>query len=253
MNIKDATKSLQNVFNYKAVKVSLYCLTAFLVLLVTYYSLSIFNVFGMNTYKDGWRAGSLSKYTVSNRIMNWLPFSFFPTGEGYILLGNNSSRISVNGHTISPSHFSSDQNSYEKFNKYAGKETATHFRQLRHTWFLSGETDIRVDKFDILTDAPMPEKCYVDNYGWFSKAYGVMGGKIVEAAVVGHPLLWNTYEVIIHTGGNEYIEMSVSDKKIYECAVYALKSGRNFKISYEKELIRDPITQATYYNLKGIE
>lgn len=253
MTIKSAIKSLQDVFNYKAIRYPLYGVTAFLVLLVTYYSLSIFNVFGMNTYQEGWRAGSLSNYMISNRVMNWLPFSFFPTGEGYILLGKDSSRISVNGHTISPSYFSSDTDSYGKFNKYAGKETAVHFRQLRYTWFLNGETNVRVDNFDILTDAPMPEKCYGDTHGWFSKAYGVMGGRIVEAAVIGHPLLWNTYEVIIHTGGNEYKEMSVSDKKMYDCAVYALKSGKNFKITYEKELIRDPTTQATYYNLKGIE
>jgi hypothetical protein len=214
--------------------------------------LAIFDVFGLNTKEDGWQAGILADYHVSNRLFQWLPFPFFPTGEGYLLLGTASSRgARLNGQTISPSNFSTSTAVFQNSQSYVSQPVAMHYRRIERAWFLGGETDIRVTDFEKQVPATVPDDCSV-SHDWLTKSYGTMGGLIVEVTKVGDPLLWKTNEVIIHTGGNEFKEMSITDAHIYECAIMALKTGQTMLIAYDNRVIRDPVTQQTSYNLIGI-
>lgn len=224
-----------------------------IVLWIVFWFVAIFDVLGLNTEEDGWRAGTLSDYTVSNRMLQLLPTGwFFPTGEGYLLLGNDSSRGSkLNGQTISPSYFSTSMKVFDSSQNYISQPVVMHYRRLDRRWFLGGLTDIRVTEFEKQVPAPIPEDCSIP-HDWLTKSYGVMGGKIVEIAKVGDPLMWKTNEVIIHSGGIEFKEMSITNNHIYNCAVEALKSGQTVVISYDNRVIRDPVTQNTSYNLIGI-
>ena len=219
------------------------------------YVVTIFDVAGLNTYSEGWRAGTLADFSVSNRLFQWLPAgSFFPTGEGYLLLGDASSRgASMNGKIISPSDFSTSYPLFVKDNTLTRQPVAMRFRVLRHTWFLNGATDVRVQQFDELKPVKLPPDCAERMSALGSRAYGVIGGKVVEAArvMVGVPLI-RTNEVIIHTGGNEFQEMSVTDDRIFQCAVMALQTGEQVRINYENRLFRNPLTQNTNFNLVAI-
>lgn len=219
------------------------------------YGGTLFNVLGWNTYQNGWRAGSLSDYSVSNRLMQFLPVGWmFPTGEGYLLLGNASSRgANMNGKEISPSYFSTTMAAYMADRSFVTQPVAMHFRELRWRWFLSGETDIRANQFEKLDPTvSLPNDCTDSEQMVGSKAHGTIGGMIVEVAKVGSPWLWRTNEVIIHTGGTEFKEMSVVDGHIYDCVLLALHSGKQYRITYDNHLVRDPITQNTTYNLIAI-
>lgn len=228
-------------------------LGALMGLWIVMWCVAIFDVVGLNTEEDGWRAGILADYAVSNRLFQVLPTGWiFPTGEGYLLLGNDSSRGSkLNGQTISPSYFSTSLAVFQQSQGYISQPVVMHYRRLDRRWFLGGLTDIRVTEFDKQVPATIPADCAVP-HDWLTKSFGVMGGKIVEVAKVGDPLLWKTNEVIIHSGGIEFKEMSITDHHIYDCAIAALKTGQTVVISYDNRVIRDPITQNTSYNLIGI-
>lgn len=224
-----------------------------LVLWIGFYGMAIFNMMSLNTYEEGWRGGNLTDYGMSNRLFQWLPPGYiFPTGEGSMLLGDSSSRnASMNGKVISPSPFSTTFDMYNQNLPMLGQPVAMHYRTLIRRWFLNGLTDVRVDAFEKLVPATLPQDCS-QSHGWLTKTYANISGKIVEASRVGNPLLWKTNEIIVYSGGNEFKEMSIIDDRIFECAVMALKSGQSVRISYDDKVIRDPVTQATTYNLVGI-
>jgi hypothetical protein len=219
----------------------------------SFWLMAVFNIFSLNTDQEGWRAGTLNDFTISNRVWQWVPTGWlFPTGEGYLLLGNDSSRNgTLDGKTISPSYFSTDEATFIKNKPLINQPVVIHFRVLHDYTFLGGETNIRATDFQKQQPVTIPASCAGTN-GWFTRKQGMMGGKVVEAATVGHPLLWKTYEVIIHTGGNEFKQLSITDSHIFECAVTALKTGQSVRLTYDNDLVRDPITQRTTYNIVGV-
>lgn len=222
---------------------------------VVFWSFTIFDVFRLNTDEEGWRAGNLADYSWSNRLFSFAPtwLGFFPTGEGYLLLGDASSRnATLDGEKISPSFFSTTYGFHNDSNSFKTLPVAMHYRELRHTWFTGGLTDVRIDEFVKQEPVTMPADCSSEAHGWLSKSPGTMGGKIVEAASVGNPLLWKTHEVIIYPGGTEFHRMSIIDDRIFECALIALKSGETMRIDYDNQAVRDPATQRTTFNLVGI-
>ncbi len=236
----------------KWIKRSLY---AFGALFLVFSGLTVFNIDGLNTYEEGWRAGSLAGYSISNRLLQgvFTPGAFFATGEGDILLGDSSSHhATINGRQISPSYFSTSVALFHKDNALISSSVAIHFRRLDHSWFINGKTDVRVDHFQKLQDVNIATDCQ-SGQGWFGVSHGKIGGKIVEVAKVGSPILWKTYEVIIFLGGNEFKEMSIRSRNIYRCAITALKSGKTVRISYEKDYLRNPFWQRTYYDVTGIK
>lgn len=226
--------------------------------LILYYVLTIFNVFRLNTDEEGWRAGNLADYHWSNRLFSfaftWA--GFFPTGEGYLLLGDASSvNATLDGQKISPSYFSTTYGFYEQSNSFKTLPVAMHYRTLHRTWFLGGLTDVRVNEFIKQEPVTMPADCSSEaqeSQSWLSKQRGTVGGRIVEAATIGHPLLWKTYEVLIYPGGNEFQRMSIVDAHVFECAITALKSGQIMRIDYDNQAVRDPVTQRTTYRIIGI-
>lgn len=247
--------TMDAIWGFKWVRRIFWLIVSTITVFCIFYLAIIFNAFGMNTVQDGWRSGSLSNYTKSNRIAQWLPFGIelFPTGEGHLLLGNDSSRISVHGHMISPSLFSTSTAIFDEYSKLTSKMVAMHYRQINHRIVTGGETDIRANEFQKLTGEKIPANCSSTSHGWLTKQVGYIGGKVVEVAREGNPYLWKTYEVIIHAGGNEYKEMSITDEHVYQCAILALKSGEVMRIAYDNRIVRDPLAQNTTYNLIGIE
>ncbi len=248
---------LKSIWQNKWVRLGTYVASGLVLFVCAIFICTIFNLVGLNTYEEGWRAGKLTDFTVSNRISTFglvPPGYLFPTGEGHILLGNDSSHSAVlNGKIISPSLFSTSYAIYQDSESLVSQSVSMHYRILIHTWFLNGKTNVRATNFEKLSPGGIPVGCGKRSGDWFAGDIGTTGGKVVEVAESGSPFTWKTYEVKIHTGGNEFQQMSVVNAQIYECALASLKTGENMKIYYSNRVFRDPITQATSYNLLGIE
>lgn len=190
-----------------------------------------------NTYSEGCRVGVLTKYSGSG----WVSV----TGEGELHLGSREAGRSW--------HFSSTRRLYEQNKHLVGRQVVACYRQpmmLLHS--LDGNTDYRATSFDVVS-TNTPAACSVPNHrpGIMDRSHGgSQSGHIVKASLRGN--VFKTYEITVWLGGNRFIDMSITDESIYDCAMRFLRANQPAILTYEDDRLRNPFNRDTYLRVLAI-
>lgn len=205
-----------------------------------------------STYSRGWRMGQLFK--LSNR-RSWRR-AFLQAGEGELSLGQDSSRAEWTGADGQPVQnpwlFSASVEQIRQFEPLLGHSVAVQYHQLqKKLTAFNGDTDYRIDEIVPVDPARAPiGPCAVAGSG--ARSAGTRIGRIVKSTVKG--TLAKSHECTVQVGnsGNVFLEMSVPNEAIHDCATASLRSGRPVAVSYVETILRNPLNRDTNYQIIGI-
>ncbi len=191
---------------------------------------------GGGLHSAGYRMGQLTKYS----IRGW----WGKTGEGTMLLGNESGPFQIPTHTdkdgrttyrtLNPWDFSTDVEQKGSFEGKVGEFVWIRYNQAQYknpfkygTNYMAVEIEPVAQKLPQACSAPQPQGGY---------SAGTRSGRVVKASLKGDFEGLKTYEIILQEGmaGSKFIEMSITDPKLYECAIQWLKSGMSMKVDYSQ-------------------
>ena len=205
-----------------------------------------------NVFSEGWRMGMLSKFSAKG--------IFKKTGEGELLLGNESSPlVHVEGQgegsrTVqdNPWAFSCDVETYQRLRPLIGEYVAVQYRQMHLTGPLSGDTDYRIVDMKAVDPELAPRQAVLRTGDHGGRSDGDRPGRIVKATVKGN--LSKTWELQMQVGnaGTQFIAMSVTDEAMFNAAVAFLRSGRRVKVTYTQSVFFNPLNRDTNYEVLGI-
>lgn len=206
----------------------------------------------MGTYSEGYRMGMLSKWSYKGL--------FSKTGEGELLMGNDSSpwiKVTGSGDSktrvqMNPWAFSSDEAIYNQNRSKVGNYVVIRYREvLVQFTSTGGDTKYRVEEVQELAKAAPTTPCGSQEASG-GKSDGDRVGRVVKVSLKG--TIEKSYEMTLQVGnaGGQFIEMSISDPAIYECAVNFLKSGKRVKLTYDQSILRNPLARDTAYNVVGL-
>lgn len=204
-----------------------------------------------STYSQGWRMGQLFK--LSNR-RSWRR-AFLAAGEGELSLGQDSSRaawVGPDGQAVqNPWLFSASTEQIAQYEPLLGRTVAVRYHQLqKKLTAFNGDTDYRIDEI-VPVDAAHPVgACAVPGSG--ARSSGTRIGRIVKSTVKGTLVKSHECTVQVGNSGNVFLEMSVPNEAMHDCATASLRSGRPVAISYVETIIRNPLNQDTNYEIIGI-
>ena len=187
-------------------------------------------------FSSGCRMGEVVKFSVKG----WVNKS----GEGQMSIGQDGSPFAYTSRdsegntktrTLNPWSFSATPETWDGINTSLGEPVVVCYSQAQFNSGIYQDTDYTVTSVTpIAPDTPKPDlsACTIPKPDTSWHNGGTRVGRIVKASNKGTFI--KSYEVIVQEGnaGNNYFEMSISDEKIFNCAMMALKSGRKLKISY---------------------
>ena len=207
-------------------------------------------------YSQGLRMGQLVKLAEEGGFL-----TFGRTGEGKLLLGNESSAVKEilnsdcgtkekpqtcsTSKETNPWNFSIDLGNkalVEKMKKLQGQYVVMKYRE-RHIKLLNpGATAYEVT--DIEPVKPLQQsipECKAPHNGSGWKSDGNQTGRVVKISRRGY--LNKTWEVQIQVGnsGNEFVEMSVSDQKVARCLQTFLRAGQKVTLKYNEAYYKTPM------------
>jgi hypothetical protein len=204
------------------------------------------------SYSEGWRMGNLTKFSSRG---TWKR-AFTGTGEGTLMMGNESSTATwagADGQTVhNPWHFSGTNEQVERFRALQGRMVAIRYRQIMKRWSaFQGDTDYFVEDIHPVATDFAGGVCAVPNAGGI-RSEGDRSGRFVKVTAKG--TVTKTYECTFQEGtsGNRFVEMSILDRGIYECAINYLRAGRMCVVSYRTTLVRNPLARDTNYDIFAI-
>lgn len=211
----------------------------------------------MNTYSDGWRLGELNKFSLRGLAVR--------TAEGDLMLGKDSSRRieTVDGvqRVLNPWSFSATDEVFEAYQTRSaalrGQLVAVKYRQvyLRAIAF-TYETDYIVEEIRAVEPALASGSYAVPGFQPNERSFRSDGdrvGRIVKVTEKGN--VFKTWEATIQVGnaGNEFVDVSILDRGMFEAATRFLQSGRRCAFFYSVGMMRNPLARDTVYELRMIE
>lgn len=207
----------------------------------------IFQDKGFGTYSEGYRMGKLNKLSTTGLI--------FKSIEGDLLLGNESSYYfdSKDSVLVNPWQFSLSTTSalVSQIEKYSNKYVVIKYRQYQ-LGPLNWETDY--EPVEIMDVDPLIQilPCEVSDVSG-NKSEGFRVGRVVKISNKG--TISKTYEITFQLSdvGNDFMKMSVSNDRMYNTLLSALKSGKKVIFYYKKKLLSNPLQQETDYLVWKVE
>jgi hypothetical protein len=218
---------------------------------IGYHAVKTFSEFG--THSEGIAVGMLYNYALSGPLI-------FTTGEGEVHLGRDSTPWTVNGEQRNPFRFSSTESTLHQYSELQGETVVIHY--LTRQWNfndLNGDTNVRVWQIEPAKPNPSLKVCGTVDHGSFdnvfNKATGNPAGRIVDVHEEG---FWHmgpsTYEITVQMSdaGNKFVDMSITDSDVFECAKAFAATGQMVRIGYIKPPIGS-IWRNTDFKVTGIE
>lgn len=218
-----------------------------LVLIIIMFLVGIDISFG--AYSEGYRMGVVSKLSKKGIINKSL--------EGQLLMGREGTPYiktyscgsgkekKICKETINPWYFSGLEEIYHKVKLYAGEYVWVKYKEAHFNTGVNYDTPYIIEKIDNVTRTyPQISNCSERGNG--SKSKGFRMGRIVKASLKG--ALVNTYEITIQVGnsGNQFKNMSIKTKKMFECSLEYLKSGKKVKIEYKESIVNLSLRDTNY-------
>jgi hypothetical protein len=187
-------------------------------------------VAGLGVFSKGYRMGQLSKLSTKGLWKKSL--------EGTMMLGVDSTPYSVRvsedvENVLNPWHFSVAEDNAPIFNERTGDFVWIRYNQAQVGSVLY-DTAYLAQEIAPVTKV-QPSSCSVaPAQSGVKYSEGVRIGRVVKASFKGNFDTTKTWEIIFQEGnaGAKFLEMSITDEGLYNCAVEWLKSGLPVKISY---------------------
>jgi hypothetical protein len=192
---------------------------------------------GAGLYSEGYRMGQLTKYSIRG-------FPWSKAGEGTMLLGYQSGLVKIpistdergktTYRTLNPWDFSTTVEQKGNFESKVGEMVWLRYNQAQFKNPFQYGTSYLAAELRSVTQTP-PAICssatIQGNYSTGSRM-----GRIVKASLKGIFDGIKTYEIILQEGGagSKFVEMSITDAALYDCAVQWLKSGLSARIDYKQ-------------------
>jgi hypothetical protein len=199
---------------------------------------------GLGTYSSGYRMGMLTKCSVKGLVAKSL--------ECQLTMGRESSPVSKtltdsDGNQtvvqINPWSFSGSPDANNVVNAYVGKYVYVEYAQSQ-VKSVSRDTDYNIREIaDVTKKEPT---CTAKTSASGGKSDGKRVGRIVKASNKG--TLVKTYEITIQVGsaGNEFLNMSITDEKVYACTLEWLKSGKMATVHYNQAFLNVRFENSSY-------
>lgn len=207
----------------------------------------IFRDKGFGTYSEGYRMGKLNKLSTTGIL--------FKSVEGDLLLGNESSYYFdyQDSILINPWQFSLSTKSEiaDQLATYANKYVVIKYKQYQ-LGPLNWETDYEpIEITDVNPLIQLIPYEISDIKG--NKSEGFRVGRVVKLSKKG--TVAKTYEVTFQLSdvGNDFMQMSVSNDRMYGSLLLALKSGKKIMFYYKKQILHNPLKQDTDYLVWKVE
>jgi hypothetical protein len=198
---------------------------------------------GIGTFSEGWRMGRIIKSSVKGMITK--------STESQMMMGKDSDVWATyskdsNGNTVTttknPWSFSNSKEAYDILSKYEGKYVAVRYVQSQIRAIGSRDTDYTaVEVVPVTKEAP---SCTAEGKPEGSYSKGSRTGRIVKVSNKGN--FAKTWEMIIHLGGKNFIEMSVTDENVAKCATEWLKSGKEVTVGYSQLMLNISLNDTDY-------
>jgi hypothetical protein len=218
---------------------------------IGYHTVKTFSEFG--EHSEGIVVGMLYNYALSG------PF-IFTTGEGEIHMGRDSTPWIDKGIQRNPFHFSSTESTLHRYADLQGQTVVAHY--LTRQWNfnnLNGDTNVRVWQIEPVKPNPSLKICGVVDHSSFDNIINSKSsnpaGRITDVHEEG---FWHvgpsTYEITVQLSdaGNKFMDLSITDSDIFECAKEFAATGQMVRIGYVKPPIGS-IWRNTDYRVTGIE
>ena len=223
------------------------CMVALLILLCS----STFVSAGLGDKSDGYRMGRLDKVSSKGYISKSI--------EGQLLMGRESTPYvkesrnkegKVTKTIINPWYFSASDAMRPKLEEAAGNYVVVEYREsmLRNPFAQDTNYEATavypVTKKLDFTKVEIPKPSAL-------KSDGIRVGRIVKASLKGIAI--KTWEVMVQMGssGAQFKHMTITDQKLFDAAVKALKAGKEVKIYYVEYLVQ--LFQDTNYEIYRLE
>ncbi len=196
---------------------------------------------GVGGYSDGYRMGRITKFSVKGFLVK--------SGEGELTLGKESTAWVVrNGDSKvvkNPWAFSTSASAASIIEKYQGQYVWVKYQQ---AMLASPGRDTEYTVEEITNVTKQTPSCTAESNDAGMKSNGVRTGRIVKASKKG--TIAKTWEVTLHLSGNQFVEMSITDEKMYTCAIDWLKSGREVNLHYVQKIFNVSLNDTDYRVLK---
>lgn len=219
------------------------------------FTLSIAYADGIGNYSHGWRMGQLVKFSVKGLI--------FKSGEGQLLMGRESTPYiktwtdsdgKVHKKTINPWYFSStNKKLWPELQSNVGNYVVLEYKQ-SHVKMPNVDTDYEILNIEQILHLKLNKVCRAEKYIEGSKSEGIRVGRIVKASSKG--TLVNSFEVMMQIGnsGAQFKNMSITDPKLFQCAVEYLKAGQKVRVRYSESIVNlNILSRETSYDVISIE
>lgn len=197
-------------------------------------------------YSIGYRMGELTKVSAKG--------IFNKTAEGQLSMGREGTPLcskNSNGDTVctNPWYFSGDLPWVKKLEPLVGQYVVLTYRQEYVN--VAHDTPYQVTSVSAPSGQPAPTCQNPASKAAGSASDGSRVGRIVKVSTKG--TLAKSYEVTFQQGnaGNQFKNMSIDDKKMFDCAVTALKSGKKVRIDYVESYFGS-LTKDTSYTIWSI-
>jgi hypothetical protein len=200
-------------------------------------------------FSEGCRVGQLTKYSVKG-LWN-------KSGEGEMMIGRlggaftTPSRGESKGKQLNPWVFSTEEMMKSKMEAHLGQYAVICYEQAQYNTGWSYGTDYLVKTISpVEGKEPNLDNCEVVKPKTLRHDGGTRIGRIAKASQKGR--IAKSFEVIVQQGdsGSNFIEMSISDEHMYNCAMLALRSGKQVRIDYVEYAYS--VKRATNYDIYKI-
>ena len=204
------------------------------------------------TYSQGARMGQLVKFSVKG--------FWTKSGEGQLMLGSEGAPYSIfstdsEGKVIekilNPWAFSAEEPMWDAVSANVGEYVVMEYDQSQIGNSFAQDTDYTVTSVAPVTRTnPGLGGCQTVKPSTSWHDGGKRVGRIVKASYKG--AVFKTYEIMLQLGnsGNQFLEMSIVDEGIFNCAMRALKSGKRVTIDYVEYVVQ--LKRDTNYDIYGI-
>lgn len=206
----------------------------------------LFYAFG--NYSVGARAGDLTKLSLKG-------FPMFKTGEGELQLGRESGRAAADksqSNEENPWKFSTKTGMADDAQNLIGDAVVIDYKApfLTFSWF--GDTKYRVTNIGTMDTTTKPEQCGDPGASGGMKSDGQRVGRIVKATTKGTIFITHEISIQIGSSGNQFIDMSIPDNDLYDCAMTFLRTGTMVRVHYGEAYIPNPLVRKTAYTVTAL-
>lgn len=211
---------------------------------------------GMGTYSRGFRLGRLNKCSLKGFMRKSTECNFMVGNKGIYLEKLVTCGDSKCTKIINPWKFSSGEESFDKLNDDSGKYWVIEYAQsVSNVSAVSG----RDTEYEYVRSfRPIKKEVKACNRTDISKgswSNGARTGRLVKLSVKG--LMAKSFEATVQEGdeGSQFIAMSITttDVDFLRCAYETLFSAKSVKVIYAEDMLFNPATSDTAYEIIGLE